>query len=302
MRILIIGRSGQLARCLADEKPSGVECALWGRDRFDLAAIGGTGAREAARALTGHRPDAIVNAAAYTAVDKAETERETAFAVNRDGPAVLAGFCAREGVPFVHVSTDYVFSGAKTGPYVEDDATGPVNVYGASKLAGEEAVRKAGGRFAVVRTSWVYSAYGQNFVATMLRAGTGRDRVRVVDDQRGCPTSAHELAKALWTVALRLASPEGGLSGVYHYAGAGAATWADFAEAIFDEAKPWLGRRPVVERIGTADYPTQAARPANSVLDCSKVRAVFGLAAVPWRESLAKVIARRFDTAGRGEE
>jgi dTDP-4-dehydrorhamnose reductase len=288
MRVVVIGTSGQLARCLAEEQPHHIGAVFLGRDRLDLARPG-----DVSPTLAAERPDLIINAAAYTAVDKAETEPDLAFAINRDGPAALAAFCATRGVTLIHISTDYVFDGAKPVPYVEDDAPSPINVYGASKLAGEQAVRRTmAQRSLIVRTSWVYSAYGQNFFKTMFRLAGERDRLRVVDDQRGRPTSAHDLARALWAIALEAAAwtadaPQWGL---YHYAGEGTATWADFAEAIFAQARPRLLRTPAIERIASSEYPTPATRPRNSILDCSKFQRVFALPPRPWRQSLSEVI------------
>jgi dTDP-4-dehydrorhamnose reductase len=293
MRVVVIGGSGQLARCLADERPRQVDAVFVGRDRLDLACSGAVSS-----VLSAERPDLVINAAAYTLVDKAETEPDLAFAVNRDGPAALAAFCAAGDVPFIHVSTDYVFDGAKPGPYAEGDAPSPINVYGASKLAGEQAVLRAmKQRHLIVRTSWIYSAYGHNFVKTMLRLAGERDRLRVVDDQKGRPTSAHDLARALWAVALevRTWTADAQHWGLYHYAGEGTVTWADFAEAIFAQARPRLSRTPSVERIASSAYPTPAARPRNSSLECSKFQRVFGLAPQPWRLSLPEVIVRGFE-------
>jgi dTDP-4-dehydrorhamnose reductase len=290
MRVVVIGKAGQLARCLADERPHDVGAVFLGRDRLDLAHPGAV-----APALDAERPDVVINAAAYTAVDKAETEPDLAFAINRDGPAALAGFCAARGIPLIHVSTDYVFDGTKPGPYVEDDAPSPINVYGASKLAGEQAVQNATAlRFLIVRTSWVYSAYGQNFVKTMLRLASDRDRLRVVDDQRGRPTSAHDLARALWAITTQAAAwtTDAPHWGLYHYAGEETATWADFAEAIFAQAGPQLSRTPFVERITSNEYPTPAARPRNSVLECSKFQHIFDLPPRLWRQSLPEAMAR----------
>lgn len=295
MRAMILGAAGQLARCLRDERPGGVDAVFLTRKQLDLAAL----ARDSSPLVQAveQRPAFIINAAAYTAVDRAETEPDMAFAANGDGPGVLAALCAGRGVPLVHVSTDYVFDGRKPSPYGEDDAAAPVNIYGASKFAGEQAIQAAEGRFLIFRTSWLYSAHGGNFVKTMLRLGAERDRLRVVDDQRGRPTSAHDLARALWAAAIEsagwpAASPRWG---VYHYAGEGVASWADFADEIFTQAQRWTGRAPVVERIGSHAYPTPAARPLNSVLDCTKYERVFRPAPPPWRRSLSEALIRIFE-------
>jgi dTDP-4-dehydrorhamnose reductase len=287
MRIAIIGKNGQLARCLAEERPDGVDAIFLSRDQFDLAMPAA-----AMPVLEQVKPDLVINAAAYTAVDKAESEPEAAFAINRDGAAAVAAFCGAHGLPLIHISTDYVFDGGNPAPYREDAPPAPLNVYGASKLAGELAVREAARRVLILRTSWVYSAYGQNFVKTMMRLAEQRGRVRVVADQHGCPTSAHDLARAVWHVARTAAAwpPETPFWGIYHYAGHGATTWAGFAEAIFATTGPGLSRTPAIERITSGEYPTPAARPQNSVLDCSKFQQIFHLAPRPWRQSLSTVM------------
>ncbi len=243
--------------------------------------------------LAAAKPDAIVNAAAHTAVDKAESERALAFAINAAGAGAVARAAARLDVPLVHVSTDYVFSGDKAEPYVETDPTGPTGVYGESKLAGEDAVRASGADFATLRTAWVYSPFGANFVKTMLRLAESRDELGVVDDQRGCPTSALDLADAVIAVAANLkASADPSLRGLFHAAGSGEGSWADLAEAIFATSATNGGPSARVNRIATADYPTPAKRPANSRLDCSKLAAVHGVRLPHWRHSVEQVTAR----------
>lgn len=234
-------------------------------------------------------PRLVINAAAFTAVDKAETEAEAAQAVNRDGPAHLAAACARRDIPLIHVSTDYVFDGTKTGPYTEDDPVAPLGVYGASKLAGEAAVRAALARHVIVRTAWVYGVHGHNFVKTMLRVGADRDTLRVVDDQHGCPTFAGDLADALLTIARRLIAGDGAY-GTFHCTGSGATTWCGFARRMFELAGPRLARTPTVEAITTADYPTPARRPANSVLDGTRLAQTYGLRLRPWEDALADML------------
>jgi dTDP-4-dehydrorhamnose reductase len=239
-------------------------------------------------------PKVLINAAAYTAVDKAESEKDRAFAVNRDGPGHLAAVCAARDIPLVHISTDYVFDGASGEPYVEEDFTSPLGVYGESKLAGEAAVRAFLDRHIIMRTAWVYGVHGNNFVKTMLRLGRERDLLRVVDDQRGSPSFAGDLADALLVLARRLRDetlPEEAY-GTFHYTGGGAVTWHGFAERIFDIAAPQLGRRPTVEPITTAEYPTPAKRPANSVLDCSKIARIHGIMQRPWQEALQEMLAK----------
>ncbi|GMG81093.1 dTDP-4-dehydrorhamnose reductase [Paralimibaculum aggregatum] len=290
-RILVIGETGQLARALAEAPPvPGRELAFLGRGALDLADIEAIGP-----AVSAVRPDAVINAAAYTAVDRAE--EETALAERINGAAVgrLAEVCAAAGAPLVHVSTDYVFDGSLDRPWREDDPVAPVNAYGASKLAGERAALAAGARVAVLRTAWVYAPWGANFLATMLRLAE-RERLTVVDDQHGCPTSALDLAAAcLAAAAALLAEDDATAAGIWHYSGAGETSWAGFAEAIFAGAlaRGMIGRAPEVVRIPTADYPTPARRPANSRLDCSRFAARFGLAPRPWQEALAEVLDRR---------
>ena len=281
--ILVLGRNGQVARELDRlGAPEGFQLVFAGREDFDLSA----GADPAALLET-HAPVAVINAAAYTAVDKAESESDAAFRLNRDVPAAIARACAERGVPFVHFSTDYVFDGRKSAPYLEDDPIGPTGVYGRSKAEGEAAVTAAGGRHAILRTSWVYSAFGANFVKTMLRLSETRDELGVVADQTGRPTWARDCAEGALRSVKALLEGAPGFGGVYHLSGAGDATWADFAEAIFAEFAARGGRRPKVNRITTADYPTPAARPANSRLDCSKLEAALGWKMRPWREGLA---------------
>lgn len=235
------------------------------------------------------RPDVVVNAAAYTAVDRAEEERDAAWRANAEAPGIIARWCAAAGVPLVHYSTDYVFDGQGTRPYREDDATAPLGVYGASKLAGEEAIRAAGGRHLIFRTAWVYASHSANFLRTMLRVGAERDVLRVVADQIGTPTPAALIAD----VTAQALQHAGGLSGTWHLTAAGETSWHGFAEAIFAEAVSAgkLARAPKVEAITTADYPTPARRPAYSHLDVSKLERDFGLMLPSWQEGLERVTA-----------
>jgi dTDP-4-dehydrorhamnose reductase len=276
--VLVVGETGQLARELARAAwAPGVEVTCAGRDIIDLARPETANAVVAAM-----KPGVVVNAAAYTAVDKAESDADQAFLVNRDGPAALARAAAAVGAPVIHVSTDYVFDGTKDGAYTEDDPVAPVSVYGRSKEAGERAVREAAERHVILRTAWVYSPFGNNFVKTMLRLGAEREELRVVADQHGCPTAAADIAAAI----VRLAGADHGW-GTYHYSGAGPTTWHGFAEAIFTGAAARGAKVPArVTAIGTADYPTPAVRPANSVLDCTRIDRVHGIVARNWREAL----------------
>lgn len=284
--ILVAGRDGQLARSLAQEAHRrSVPLIALSAPQLDL-----TVPESIERAVAAVAPRAIVNAAAYTAVDRAESEPDLALAINRDGAGRLAAAAARRGVPFIHISTDYVFDGRKGTPYREDDAPAPLNAYGRSKHAGEAAVRAACPDGVVLRTSWLYSPFRHNFVTTMLRLAEARDVVRVVDDQHGAPTAATDLACGLLDLVARLAGMDAQTAqraaGIYHLAGAGEATWYGFAAAIF---AGWArrGRRvPVLEPITTSEYPTPARRPPDSRLDCRKVEHTFGLRLPPWQDSL----------------
>lgn len=287
-RLVVIGQTGQLARELVTQgEGAGWQVMALARDVADLSDPEGAGnALEAV--LPAH---AVINAAAYTAVDRAESEEARTHTINAEAPGALAKVCADAGVPFLHVSTDYVFDGTKASPYTEDDATAPQGAYGRSKLAGEEAVMAAGGQWLIARTAWVYSPHGANFVKTMLRLGKTRDEMRVVDDQQGCPTAAHELARCL-LVAANATVEDREAGGLYHLAGAGETSWAGFAEGIFSRAEPHWCRRPVLHRITTEEYPTPARRPANSRLDSAKFEADFGTRPEHWEMSLDTVMAR----------
>lgn len=281
--ILVFGRTGQVARELARAAEArGLDARFLGREAADLSDPE-TCARAIREGGPGEGWGAVINAAAYTAVDRAEAEEALATRINGEAPAAMAAACAEAGVPFVHVSTDYVFPG-DAGPYAPDAPTGPLGAYGRSKLAGEEGVRAAEGPHAILRTAWVFSAHGTNFVRTMLRLGAERERVRVVDDQRGGPTPAAAIAAALLTVADALR--EGAPSGTHHLSGAPDVTWAGFARAIM--ARAGLGCH--VEAIASSEYPTPAARPADSRLDGRSLEAAFGIARPDWREGLDAVL------------
>jgi dTDP-4-dehydrorhamnose reductase len=282
MKIFVAGSAGQLARALADRAAaSDVEIVNLGRPGLDLER------REGAEHIAAFAPDAIINAAAYTAVDAAEHDTARAFAVNRDGAAWLAGIAAHQQIPFLHVSTDYVFDGGKSGAYTEDDAVNPQTAYGRSKRAGEEAVLATCPQALILRTAWVFSPYGQNFVKTMLRLAGERDALRVVNDQIGNPTSAHDIADALLAIAGRAVQHSGHPRGIYHVTASGAVSWCGFAQEIMRLAAERGQRAVPVEPITTADYPTPAKRPANSQLDCSKLASDFGLRLPCWKDSLA---------------
>jgi dTDP-4-dehydrorhamnose reductase len=234
--------------------------------------------------------DLVINAAAYTAVDLAESEQDAAFLANAEGPGIVAETCAKLGIPMIHFSTDYVFDGSKTAPWSEDDPVAPLNVYGASKEAGEQAVRRTLAQHIILRTSWVYAAGGSNFVRTMLRLGAQRSELQVVDDQFGAPTAAQDIAAAVLSIVRRILAGGATAFGTYHYTADGTTSWFGFAQAIFDRAERAWGRRPVVRPISSADYPTPAKRPRNSVLDCRKVMAVFAPPRRPWQRGLAEVL------------
>lgn len=284
MRMVVTGRTGQLAASLVEAAASrpGLQLITLGRPAFDLEATGSIDEQVRAQ-----RPDIVVNAAAYTAVDKAEAEPERAFAINRDGAAAVARAAARLGVPFVHVSTDYVFDGRKAQPYVETDQTNPLNVYGRSKREGERAVLEAHPHALILRTSWVFSPFGSNFLKTMLKLGAERPMLRVVNDQLGNPTSARDLAAAILQIAPRLQREPGGL---YHLTGEGSTSWHGFADFIFQESARRGGPTPALEAIATADYKAAATRPANSRLDCSAFQRRFGARLRPWTEAAAETV------------
>lgn len=286
MRVAILGKSGQLARCLADSVPPGFTPFFLGREELDLGGLPIDLAP-----LEEVRPDLVINSSAYTAVDRAEAETEAAEALNARAPARLAEFCHAHAIPLVHVSTDYVFDGRKESPYSETDTASPLNTYGRSKLAGETAIAATCLHHVIIRTSWLYSAYGHNFVKTMLRLAAEREQLTIVADQIGRPTSAHSLARALWQVAARIAGARESVSwGLYHYADAGIMSWAEFAEMIFSEAGNTVGKVPEVRHIPTADYPTPAQRPLRTILDCSKFEANFGVKSPAPEASLRDVI------------
>ncbi len=276
MTVLVFGRTGQVAtelRALAD-------VTALGRDAADLSDP-----EACAQAIRAHVPRAVINAAAYTAVDRAEEEEALATVINGAAPTAMAGACADLDIPFIHLSTDYVFSGEGKQPWAPGDATAPKNAYGRSKLVGEEGVRAAGGRFAILRTSWVFSAHGANFVKTMLRLSESHNALNIVSDQIGGPTSARAVAAACLTIAHHLAV-DGTMSGTYHFSGAPEVSWHDFAVEIFAQA----GRRIAVAPIPTSTYPTPAERPLNSRLDCTTTEKTFGIARPDWRSALKDVL------------
>ena len=277
MKLLVFGQTGQVARELARAAP---EARFLGRDQADLS-----NPAACAAAIRAHRPDAVINAAAWTAVDKAEAEENAATVVNGHAPGAMAQACADLGTPLVHISTDYVFDGVGTLPFRPSDPTAPLGAYGRSKLVGEEAVRASGAQHVILRTSWVFSAHGANFVKTMLRLGADRPQLRVVADQIGGPTPADAIAAACLTLASALR--DGVKGGTHHFSGAPEISWAGFARETFSQA----GMAVTVENIPSSAYPTPARRPLNSRLDCAALAAEFGITQPDWQAALARVIA-----------
>jgi dTDP-4-dehydrorhamnose reductase len=287
MRILLTGANGQVGRELSNSGGQrGIEVLALNRSDLDI-----TDPVSVSREVNRSGVSLVINAAGYTAVDEAESEPELAFAVNRDGPAYLASACEKVGIPLVHISTDYVFDGQKQGDYLETDPVSPLSVYGKSKAAGEVEVRKRMREYLILRTGWVYGVYGHNFVKTMLRLGREKEVVQVVDDQYGCPTYAADLAETILRIAAQLQEGRQIIWGTYHYCGKGVTSWHGFAEAIFNLARKYVPLKvKQTEAVTTAEYPTAAKRPANSVLDCSLFRNHFGFAPKPWNESLARML------------
>lgn len=287
MRILITGGEGQLGTELIDQsRAHGTEVLAPTMAQMDL--------RDPAQVdpfWDAFRPAVVINAAAYTAVDRAEAEPEVAFAVNAAAPAYLARRCRREGTPLIHISTDYVFDGLKGSPYLEDDPVSPLGVYGRSKAEGESLVRSSLGRHLIIRTSWLYSAHGANFVKTVMRLAAERDELRIVDDQLGSPTSAQDLAGALLSIAGRLGPGMQPTWGTYHYCGSGVTSWCGLARHVL-ETLVARGRMAYfrLTPIATAQYPTPARRPAYSALDCRRIETAFGIIRPPWQASVEKTV------------
>lgn len=279
MKLLVFGRTGQVARELQRIAPPGWDTRFLGREDADLAAP-----TRCAEAIADHKPDAVINAAAYTAVDRAESEPELADTVNAEAPGAMARAAAETGAPFFHISTDYVFDGEGEAPFAPDKPPAPLGVYGRTKLSGERQIAEAGGNWLVLRTSWIFSAHGSNFVRTMLRLGAERDALGVVDDQIGGPTPAAAVAEALLACAKAMAGGQRG--GLYHFAGYPYVSWAGFAEAIMRES----GLDCRIDRIPTSHYPTPALRPGNSRLDCASFERDFPVRCPDWRSHLKTVI------------
>lgn len=286
MRLAVTGKNGQVVSAVQALANDELEIVSLGRPELDVAQP-----ETVLKALRDAKPDVVISAAAYTAVDKAESEPDIAFAVNRDGARAVALAARDLGIPIIHLSTDYVFDGTKATPYVESDPTGPTSIYGRSKLEGEQAVAEATGDYAILRTAWVYSEYGNNFVKTMLRLSENRDEINVVSDQFGCPTSANDIAAAVVTIARKLVEDSSAsLRGVFHLSGTGETNWANFAKQIFAFSEENGGKSMIVNDITTAQYPTPARRPANSRLDCSKLEAVYGIRLPNWQTSTRAVV------------
>ena len=291
-RILVTGGAGQVGQALSKQIRDRRDTFLFpSRGAFDLLSEASmiNGLREL-------KPDLVLNLAAYTAVDRAEDEPKLCAAINATAPAILARETGRLGVPLIHVSTDYVFSGELDRPYREDDATGPINVYGRTKLAGEQAIAAANPVHVIVRASWIVSAYRANFVKTMLKLAADRDTLRVIDDQIGGPTSADDLASALLTIINRHGSKNGLAPGIFHFSNEGEASWADLAEAVMTAAAALGGATAKIERISTAEYPTKARRPRNSRLNTKKFHAIYGFLARNWHEAVSEIVR---DLGGR---
>lgn len=295
--VLVFGAGGQVGRALVEAGPAhGWTVRGLARDAADICDAASVKAAVAATA-----PDAVVNAAAYTAVDKAEADAEQAQRVNGEAPGTIATAAAAAGVPFVHLSTDYVFDGTSRVPYKEADPVGPPGVYGRTKRAGEIAAYKAGGRSVILRTSWVFAPWGVNFVRTMLHHAALKPELRVVDDQRGGPTPATEIAATILKILPRLAGEDGATrTGLFHYQGRPPVTWAAFADAILDEGALLGHPRPPVVRISTSDWPTAAARPANSVLDCARIARDYDITPPDWRPALSRAVREILSEAKAG--
>jgi dTDP-4-dehydrorhamnose reductase len=295
--ILVTGGAGQVGIELCRRQwPDDVVLSAPRRDELDISDGASVG-----RWFAGHRPQCVINLAAYTAVDRAEEDVAAAFLVNAQGAAFLAEAAQRAGAPMIHVSTDYVFDGTADRPYRESDPTNPLSAYGASKLAGELAVRAAHRSAVILRTAWVVSAHRTNFIKTMLRLAATMPELRVVADQRGCPTSARDIAEALQEIALTLLDDSAARGGIYHFVNSGEASWYDLAEHVVARSGSPAAARPQVKAIATSDYPTAAHRPANSRLDTALITRTFGLTPRPWQTAVDEIIAQLV-SSGRTEE
>jgi dTDP-4-dehydrorhamnose reductase len=283
--ILLTGGSGQVGTEVIRLAPADVNIIAPARNVLDMSDA------DAVAAIVASRPwAAVINSAAHTAVDRAESEILSAWKINALAPAALAQATAQAGIPLIQVSTDYVFDGSRSGYYLETDPVAPVSVYGASKEAGEQAVRTGNPRHVILRTAWVVSPHGSNFIKTMLRLAETRAKLRVVDDQHGCPTSATDIALALLAITQRMIADPASPSGTYHFVNSGEATWCGFARAIFEVAAAHGRPAPKVEGITTADYPTPARRPANSRLNVEKLARDYAISPRPWQEAVDEIL------------
>ncbi len=285
MKLLIIGATGQMAHAFSQTRHPDTDIICMGRAKLDISSPS-----QIANRLDQIKPDLVINTAAYTDVDRAEQEPEKAYQLNADGARDIAIETERLSCPIIQLSTDYVFDGIVSTDYSEADATAPLNTYGASKLAGEKAVIAANPKHLIIRTSWIYSPIGKNFVKTMLRLARTKDRIEVVEDQFGRPTSASDLATALVQISKTVLNSQADVRGIYHLAGSGSASWADFASAIFSDSQALDGPSASVHPIKTANFPTPARRPLRAVLDCGKAEAVFGVTLPPWRSGLKQCV------------
>lgn len=295
MKILVFGASGQVASALLDAAVPGLDIVALGRPEGDL-----TDPEVPARMIASQAPDIVINAAAYTAVDKAEDDQDAAFALNAEGPGRLAEACAEHDLPLIHYSTDYVYDGSKAGIYTEDDPTAPLGVYGRSKLAGEDAIAAATDNHVILRTAWVFSPYGSNFVKTMLRLGASRDSLSIVEDQVGNPSYAPHLARATLAIARQIADGAP-YRGIYHMTGSGETSWFGFAKAIFEQAGDLVANPPRLTPIPSSQYPTPAKRPANSRLDCSRLKADFAIELPHWSEGLTQCLSNLRTQSGEDQ-
>lgn len=286
MSILVIGHSGQVARSLVERAGEADSVTALGRPELDI-----TDADALARTIDRAEPDLVINASAYTAVDAAETDEAAAFAVNEAGPAALARLCKAAGIPLFHYSTDYVFDGSKDGAYSETDPTAPLGVYGRSKHAGEVAIADAMDDYLILRTAWVYSPFGKNFLKTMLRLAGDRDELTIVSDQYGCPTSVLDIADASLSLARQWRDGQK-KPGIYHLCATGSISWRGFASAIFETSAGMGGPTAKAHPIPSKDYPTPAKRPANSRLDCSRLKHDYGIELPQWTDSMQSCVRR----------
>ncbi len=296
-RWLVTGGSGQIGQALGETSlPAGVELLVPDRSLLDLSDLTGLGAL-----IDKENISAIINCAAYTAVDKAETERDMANKINAEAAGLLAKTAADENIPLVHVSTDYVFNGNLSGrAYLEDDMVDPQNIYGHTKLAGEQAVEQSNARSVILRTAWVVSPFGNNFVKTMLRLGREKDELNVVGDQIGNPTSAHDIAMVLVGITDRLETEGNAPTGIFHFVNSGQASWYDLAAQVFERASHHGQPAPNLGKITTAEYPTPARRPANSMLNTNKLKKHYDKDIRPWRDAIDEIIDRLCTEKGSG--